>query len=222
MLLPYRAGFNTVIVKYSLYLPLSNNRKDNILASSKTLWLKRLSQGEDAGIKWLFEQYYVSLVLFAHTYVLDRDVAKDMVQDVFFGLLEKRENFTDIDNLKVYLYSAVKNKCLKYIRHEDVKERYEQYMLTNENVEETYLERILEEEVFGLLNEAIQSLPQQCKNVFLLTLEGKSNAEIAEILHIGIETVKSHKKAGKKILYAKLKDVVSCVMLVFYMSLLSR
>lgn len=200
----------------------SNHRKDNILALSKVLGLKKLSQGDDAGIRWLFEQYYVSLVSFAYTYVLDREVARDMVQDVFFGLLEKKEKFTNIDNLKVYLYSAVKNKCLKFLRHEDVKGRYEQYMLSNENEEETYQERILEEEVFSLLNEAIYSLPQQCKNVFLLTLEGKSNAEIAEILHVSIETVKSHKKTGKKILYEKLKHVVSLGVLAFYLAFLSR
>lgn len=190
--------------------------------NTETAWLKKVIRYDDAGIKELFEQYYVSLVLFAKMYVVDEDVAKDVVQDVFYVLVEKREKFTTIANLKVYLYSAVKNRCLKHIRHEEVKERYGKYVLLNENDETVYQERILEEEVFALLNQAIQELPAQCKKVFLLTLEGKSNPEIAQLLNVSIETVKSHKKTGKRILYGKLKDIVSVTALSFFFSLIQN
>lgn len=175
---------------------------------------------DDNTIKQLFKQYYTSLVLFAGTYVRNPDVAKDIVQDVFFTLIEKQEKFESIDNLKMYLYCSVKNKCLKYIRHEDIKERYLHYVTTNEEQEVVYQERILEEEIFVQLNQAIQELPAQCRKVFLLALEGKSNAEIAEIIGLGIETVKSHKKAGKKILYNKLKDIAGCSAIAFYLTFL--
>ncbi len=191
------------------------------MVNTESSWLREVSRYDQRGIKRLFEQYYIPLVLFAKTYVHDEEVAKDVVQDVFYSLVESREKFTTIDNLKAYLYGAVKNKCLKYIRHEDVKGRYAQhYQEISEYAD--YQEKILEEEVFMLLNQAISELPGQCKKVFLLMLENKSNAEIAEILNIGIETVKSHKKAGKKILYAKLKDTVSVVMLVLLWNLLKH
>lgn len=193
------------------------------MTNIESSWFKKVVRYDSTGIKRLFEQYYIPLILFAKTYVRDEDVAKDVVQDVFYILIESGEKFTTIDNLKVYLYSAVKNKCLKYIRHEGVKERYEQYVWANEEKnEEDYHERILEEEVFTLLYQAIQELPGQCKKVFLLTLEGKGNAEIAEALGIGIETVKSHKKTGKRLLYAKLKDVVPLIVLVLLLALLKR
>ena len=85
--------------------------------------------------------------------------------------------------------------------------------------EEFYFDRILEEEVYQHLMNAISDLPEQCRKVFLLVLENKSNQEIANMLSVGIETVKSHKKAGKKILYERLKDMVPAVALTFLLSI---
>lgn len=161
------------------------------------------------------------LVLFAASYVNEREMAKDLVQDVFFSLIENQQQFESIDNLKFYLYSSVRNKCLKYLRHESVKNRYENYILQKDKEEQHYEEHLLEEEVFHLLNRAIEELPEQCRKVFILSLQGKSNAEIAGILNIGLETVKSHKKTGKKILYGKLKDAVPGITITFYLTLLN-
>lgn len=189
------------------------------MGKSEAAWLSSISRENKSWIKQLFEQYYVSMVLFAQSYISDREIAKDIVQDIFLILTKSQERFNTIDNLKTYLYSSVKNRCLKQLRHQNVKDRYQHYVLTNEKDEENYFERILDEEVFSLLYQAIRELPSQCKNVFLLTLEGKSNPEIAEILGIGIETVKSHKKNGKKILYLKLKDSIASFLLPFILSL---
>lgn len=153
-------------------------------------------------IRKLFEQHYTPLVLFAKGYVTDLDTAKDIVQEVFVVLIESCQIFDSVDNLKAYLYSSVKNKCLKYLRHEEVKKRYTTY-IQNEITEEEYAyeNRVLEEEVYSLLIQEIQKLPEQCRKVYLLVLEGKANGEIAEQLHLSVETVKSHKQTGKKILY---------------------
>ena len=79
-------------------------------------------------IRELFEQHYTPLVLFAKGYIPDLDTDKDVVQEVFLSLIESQETFNDVDNLKAYLYGTVKHKCLKYLRHEEVKRRYQKYM----------------------------------------------------------------------------------------------
>ena len=79
----------------------------------------------------------------------------------------------------------------------------------------TYEERVLEEEVYALLIKAIQNLPEQCQKVYLLVLEGKSNQEIAHQLQLNIETVKSHKQVGKKLLYDQLKHIIPVGILIF-------
>lgn len=141
-------------------------------------------------------------MLFAKGYIPDLDTDKDVVQEVFLSLIESQETFNDVDNLKAYLYGTVRHKCLKYLRHEEVKRRYQKYMQSEAPDEtKTYEERVLEEEVYALLIKAIQNLPEQCQKVYLLVLEGKSNQEIAYQLQLNIETVKSHKQVGKKLLY---------------------
>ena len=79
-------------------------------------------------VRELFEQHYTPLVLFAKGYIPDLDTDKDVVQEVFLSLIESQETFNDVDNLKAYLYGTVRHKCLKYLRHEEVKRRYQKYM----------------------------------------------------------------------------------------------
>lgn len=71
-----------------------------------------------------------------------------------------------------------------------------------------FLNQILEEEVYTLLKEAIDSLPGQMKRVYELALLGHSNEEIAKILSISVDAVKALKKRGKKILQEKLKYLI--------------
>lgn len=177
------------------------------------LYINALQRYDDVAIKLMFEQYYTPLVLFAKGYVIDLDASKDIVQEVFTALIEAKEKFVSIDNLKAYLYQATKNRCLKYLRHEEVKKKYaEDVKLEGE---EYYLDKILEEEVYHYLMKAIFDLPEQYRKVFLLVLENKSNQEIADILSLQLETVKSYKKAGKKMLYERLKYIVPSVGLIF-------
>ena len=168
---------------------------------------------DDRAIKILFEQYYTPLVLFACGFVSETDTGKDIVQEVFLALIERREQLDSIGNLKAYLYQATRNRCLKYLHHEEVKRKYVEEVQYESD--EYYFDRILEEEVYHHLMNAISDLPEQCRKIYLLVLENKSNQEIAEMLSIGVETVKSHKKAGKRILRERLNNVILAVTLGF-------
>lgn len=176
-----------------------------------------ISRDNYSAIRELFKQHYTPLVLFAKNYIPDVEIDKDIVQEVFLTLIEAGEGFNSIDNFKAYLYQSVKNKCLKHLRHEEVKKRYFSYARQEMRHDEFFLEHILEEEVYSLLIREIENLPEQCRKVYLLSLEGKSNQEIADKLSIGIETVKSHKKAGKQFLYNRLKDILPLGILVLFL-----
>lgn len=204
--------------KISIFTKIIANRIKNTKMSEQDLSIREILRYDENVVKSLFEHYYVTLVLFAKNYVADIDECKDIVQGIFADLIEKKERFESIDNLKAYFYQTTRNRCLKYLRHENVKEKYSQEVKLN-NCESFYFERILDEEVYMQLMSAIDRLPQQCRNVFMLVLENKSNSEIAEELGIGIETVKSHKKAGKKILYKQLKNLIPSLLLSSLMQL---
>ena len=174
------------------------------------------SPSERDTIRELFEQHYTPLVLFARNCVPDMEADKDIVQEIFLALIESAKTFGTPDELKAYLYTAVKNKCLKHLRHEKVKQEYSDAHRDEPSEEESYFNRVLEEEVcYSLLVQEIELLPDQCRKVFKLILEGKANPEIAADLHISIETVKSHKQSGKKILHDRLVHIVERSILLF-------
>lgn len=134
-------------------------------------------------------------------------MAEDVVQDTLYEFWLKKIQCTTYLELKTYLYRTVRNKCLNILKHKQVKEKY----IVESSQKEEYdffLNQILEEEVYTLLKEAIDSLPGQMKRVYELALLGHSNEEIAKILSISVDAVKALKKRGKKILQEKLKYLI--------------
>ncbi len=172
-------------------------------------WLEKLSRGDDDAFRMLFENYYPSLVIFAETYVKDEERARDIVQDVFLILSDRKEIFKSIDNLKSYLYTAVKNQSLKFLKHEKVKDKYQKHILyTSDSSDEGFLSKVLIEEAYRHLYLSIEKLPPQTQRVYKLALKGLKNQEIADELSISIETVKTHKQTGKKQLQKYMKDLM--------------
>lgn len=180
------------------------------------LSMEEILRYDDAAVKYLFEHHYASLVVFAKNYLPDIEDCKDVVQEVFLYIVEHKEPFASMEKLKAYLYQSTRNRCLKFLRHEEVKQRYSQEVLTMTE-EAFYADRVLEEEVYLHLMNAIDELPPQCRNVYRLVLENKSNQEIADALSIGIETVKTYKKQGKVLLYNRLKDIVPLALLTVWL-----
>ena len=75
-----------------------------------------LAKGDERAYEFLFKQFYRPLSLFANRYVDDIDQAKDIVQEVFFQLFEKRETITIHTSLKSFLYQMVRNRALNHIK----------------------------------------------------------------------------------------------------------
>ncbi len=192
------------------------NRKDLSMNEGNDIWLKKLAVGDDNAFRQLFEEYYTPLVLFADSYINNTEQARDTVQDIFLTLCSNKEKFSSIDKLKAYLYCAVKNKCLKQLRHEKVKDKYASHIIHTTEGDVSFWDRVLEEEVYRLLYKSIINLPNQTQKVYLLSLKGYKNQEIAEELEIAVETVKSHKKTGKQLLQKQMKGLLSIMWIVSF------
>ena len=75
---------------------------------------------------------------------------------------------------------------------------------------------IFSEEVWRLVNEAIRSLPDKTKEIFLLSrMENLTNREIAEQLDISIKTVEFHIGRALKVMRVALKDYLPLFFLLF-------
>ncbi len=157
-------------------------------------FIEQLNRKSQKAFQQLYDQYYKMLVVYAMNFVSDQELAEDLVQELIVTLYEKDTVFINVISFKSYLYNAVRNSCLKHIRHQNVRSKHADFVKTEE---EDFFDLELEmeeQEVYRRLFLLIESLPERCKQVFELHLQGHKNMEIAELLSISIETVKTQKK----------------------------
>lgn len=172
-------------------------------------FIQRINVKEDEAFHELFARFRNYLVVFAMRYVGQLDVAEDIVQDTFISVYESKMTYSSYQGFKAYLYELVSNKAKNHLKHRDVQEKYISYVKgTKEEMEEEY--DLMQEEIYRELYLAIRKLPEKCRKVFELHLEGKKNDEIAEILDISILTVKSHKQNALHFLKENMKHLFLC------------
>lgn len=156
----------------------------------------------------VFKEHFNPLTYYAIKLVKDQDSAMDIVHNVFIKLWEMRESISLEKGLKSYLYTAVHNRCLNFIRDKAkfVKEDSSDLSFMAELSSEDYPE-IETTETESRINDAINKLPEKCRQVFTLNrFEEKKYSEIAHILKISIKTVEAQMSKALKILREELKD----------------
>lgn len=164
------------------------------------IFIANLHYGEKAAFREIFEEYHTRLCYFASKLVPHGVAAEDVVQDTFIKFWERRSEFQSVDSIKAFLYISVKNHCLNLFKHDKVVKKFSN--LPHQEVdEEIILNRMIEAEVFEKVYRALESLPEGCRNVMHLSyFEGMKNQEVADYLHVSINTVKTQKKRGLSLL----------------------
>ncbi len=146
---------------------------------------------------FLFRKYHRRLLLFSLKYVESESEAMDIVQNIFIAIWENGKYKQDEELVKAYLFSAVKNSCLNYLKHLKIVKKFENeislQLLQMEAVHYQSGERsLIEQEILKQINDAIDSLPDIYKEIILLSrFEGLKNHEIAEKLNIPVRTVET-------------------------------
>ncbi|BAV08796.1 RNA polymerase sigma-70 factor, ECF subfamily [Filimonas lacunae] len=161
--------------------------------SVSAIWSAITMGGDAVAFEKLFHMLYSRLINFCNLYVRQREVSEEIVSDVFVKCWMTREQLQHVNNPEVYLFVAVKNGSLNYLKS------FSNYRVTSID-DETQLinsasfpEKELEKkELFVKMNKAIAELPQQCQVIFRLVREdGMSYKEAAEILSISPRTVQT-------------------------------
>lgn len=112
---------------------------------------------------------------------------EELAMDIFIYLWENRETFQIQLSLKAYLFQAAKNKCLNELRKKKETVGLDGVEVSTINTSVSTLET---EELYRLIQEAVFSLPDKCRNIFLLSRrENLTNQEIARRLNISVKTV---------------------------------
>lgn len=161
-----------------------------------------------------FKEHYPLFLSFACRY-LEEEEARDIVQDVFALFWERRTNFTSLLTIKAFFYRSIANRCINFIKREDVKQRYTQSVLEMMEHEESIKENIIREETAFIIHRKIKELRPREREVILLSMQNKSNQEIAELLSVSLATVKTHKMNAYKRLRIELEELRFFLLLFF-------
>lgn len=139
----------------------------------------------------LFQTYWKRMYAFAIKTTSNSDDAKEIVQEIFKSLWERREHLS-LHDAERYLLRAVKLKSLEFIRNKATRNRHHAHILT-ESCAAYEDHQVNFKELKDRINSIIETLPKQCKNVFKMSREeGLTNKEIAQILFISERAVEYH------------------------------
>ena len=133
----------------------------------------------------------------------DADIAKDITQETFLRIWEKRESLQPEKSFFSLLARISTNLCYDHFRYTEVrlrnKDRIPEYGKSHfDNPEEVVQAQAIEKIIRTLVNE---KLPQRCRTIFLLSrIEGLSNQEISVKLGLSIRTVENQIYRALKIL----------------------
>ena len=158
----------------------------------------------------LFDFYCKGLLDYSFHIVKDKTVAEDIVQHVWIKVWEKRHSINPELSFKSYLYTAVRNQTLKYIR--DTKHKFTSLESIDSLADGITLQddQMHNKETLKFINEAIDHLPDKCREIFMLNrFEGLSYKEITEVLDISINTVKTQMIRALSSLRKALKITIS-------------
>lgn len=191
----------------------------NINTCFESETFKSFTKGEQAAFTYFYNKYFRRITSFSEQFIYDKDEAENLTQEAFINLWQNRENIDSINGIQSFLYTYAKSKCLNFIRHNKVKDKFKNDLLNHkereldieilnsiqfDTLELTELERII--------NESINDLPPKTREVFIKKrFENKKNAEIAEEMQVTLKAVEAHMTKALKILKTKLSDYLFLV-----------
>jgi len=165
-----------------------------------------LRKGDRVAFGEIYARYFGLLYIFIHRKLKDEDDAKDILQELFFNIWEKRETLNFSGTLTTYLYTAVRNRMLDRIGKKDVEARYVRSLQAFVDAgHSTSDHRIRERQLSTLIEQEIDALPAKMREVFLLSRRDHlTYKEIADKLDISEQTVRSHVKHALRTLRVRL------------------
>ncbi|WP_186758688.1 RNA polymerase sigma-70 factor [Echinicola salinicaeni] len=163
-----------------------------------------------------FKSHFQALHGYACALLKDEDEAKEIVQNVFLKLWEKREQIHIETSVKAYLYQMVYRNSMNTIRHEKVKQKHQNITKYQSISAPVQKDEGDDSELMGMLKLALQSLPEKCRKVFLLSrYESLKYQEIADRLGISVKTVEAHMGKALKHLRVELADFLPIILFLF-------
>ncbi len=160
---------------------------------TEVTFIDQLRAGHPGAYDRLYHSYWKLLYKKAYSRVLDEAAAKDIIQEVFISIWQRRRDLAINTSLEQFLLGAVRLQVLNHFRSEQVKRRaLDQAMLHMQAVQEDGSLAVSRAAMEVALDEALQDIPENMKQTFLLRCDNLSIRDIANRLGLAEQTVSNH------------------------------
>jgi len=151
---------------------------------------ERIRAGDEGAFDSVFRAHYPHLVRMAESVVRERALAEEIAQEVMLELWRRRESLTVEQSFRAYLIRSTRNRALNHIRHQRIVEREAASAAVDSPSSPSAEEEILGVELEQAVRDAIDGLPDNCREIFRLSREhGLRYIEIASAMEISVKTV---------------------------------
>lgn len=172
--------------------------------------VEKIKAHDQAAFEYVFKRFYQELCNFSLTYLKVEAAAEEVVQETFIHIWERRQKFSLQSSLKAYLYVAVKNRSLNYLKSQATQVSKKSHSTSADDAVHIPTEATIEKamhnaELQNVLEQAVQSLPQRCQEIFTLArIQGLSYQQVADQLNLSKKTV----EAQMGIAFKKLREFI--------------
>jgi len=169
--------------------------------------MSEINLGDPSSFNKIYQEFNGPIFSFVSRLVKDLHEAQDITSNTFVKLWKLHDRFESFQNIKAFLYVTSRNACIDYFRTKKRRREVEEQLahILKDNNPTMDDEAIAEKRV--ILYEKLQTLPFQCKQIFLMLLQGKNSAEIAAELNITTHHVHVQTNIAKKKLIEILRNL---------------
>lgn len=175
-----------------------------------SILIAALARRDEAAFEQVFKTHFKALHAYACTMLKDETAAEEAVQNVFFKIWDRAETISVNGSLAAYLYRAVHNESLNYLKHQKVKEAHAMHVAYVATAQKETPSKLLQaKELEARLHKVLNELPEQCRTIFQLSrFEELRYREIAGRMGISVKTVEAQMSKALKILRRGLADLL--------------
>jgi RNA polymerase sigma-70 factor (family 1) len=173
------------------------------------LLIKKLQKGDEKAFVELYEKYWEKLYYVCYQRILSREETEDIIHELFLDLWNKKDTLEIRSSFAAYIFTALKYKIFRLIDSKSIRKKYMERIGDEEPVSENTTEQLLDfNELYDLIEQRVENLPEKCKLIFKMSRDEYLNAEeISKKLNISSSTVHNQITKAKKFIKNELKKL---------------
>lgn len=186
---------------------------------SENDYIKNLRKSDREAWQDIIRIYYPVLCRFAERLLTSQTESEDVVTDIFVNIWQQDLKFSSTNQLKKYLYTAVRNRCLNIVRDRSrERKKHENFASIYLHTDDAIENEIIYTELLAEIRKEMESLSPRMKEVFYLAyFKELSNEEIAENLNLSNQTVRNQKTSALSILRKAIKPRLQTSVITFFL-----